>query len=189
MTEIWLVRHGETEWSLSGQHTSVTDLPLTENGEAGARRLAGRLNPDDFGLVLTSPRRRATRTAELAGFGDRAEVTEDLVEWFYGEYEGRTSDDIHRTDPGWSIWTGVTPGGETADRVRARVARVIDRALTSGADRVLCFAHGHCLTALTLTWLGLDFAHGDQFPLRTGTVSVLGPHKDGHALLEWNNEP
>ena len=133
-TEIYLIRHGETEWSRSGQHTSVTDLALTERGEQQARALRGHLNPSEFGLVLSSPRRRALDTATLAGFtGAYApQVDEDLVEWAYGDYEGRTSEEIGETDPGWTIWTGKVPGGETAEQVATRLDRVVDRVQESG---------------------------------------------------------
>ncbi|MPV51202.1 histidine phosphatase family protein [Pseudactinotalea sp. HY160] len=189
MTEIYLVRHGETAWSRSGRHTSVTDLDLTEIGVRQAESLKGRLDPAAFDLVLSSPRLRARRTAELAGFSaDRVELCEDLVEWDYGDYEGVTSADIRAERPGWTIWTGDVPGGETAEQVRARLTRVIDRAAGSGLDRVLCFGHGHGLRAMTLCWLGLDFGLGDSFPLATGTVSVLAPYKGGRALSRWNSQ-
>ena len=189
MTQLFLVRHGETEWSAVGRHTSVTDLDLTANGVAGAELLRGRLDPADFGLVLCSPRLRARRTAELAGFGDAIEICDDLVEWNYGSYEGRTGVEIRAERPGWAIWTGNPPGGETAEQVTERLNRVIDRALASGVDRVLLFGHGHSLRALTLCWLGLPFSVGDQFPLETATVSVLGHYKDGRAMIRWNAEP
>jgi probable phosphoglycerate mutase len=188
VTRLYIVRHGETEWSRSGQHTSVTDLPLTERGEEQARALLGNLDPADFQLVLSSPRRRALHTAELAGFVDEHEpqVDEDLVEWFYGEYEGRTSPDINETDPDWTIWTHPTPGGETAQQVRTRLDRVIERVRTSGAEQAICFAHGHSLRALTVRWLQLDITLGARFPLDTGTVSVLGEAKGIPALERWN---
>lgn len=190
MTRIFLVRHGQTAWSRTGQHTSITDLDLTEEGERQARALRGRLDPDAFDLVLSSPRLRARRTAELAGFpAARVEITDDLAEWFYGDYEGRTGDDIRAEQPGWTIWTGTTPGGETVEQVRARLTRLIDRILSCGAEQVLCFGHGHALRALTLCWLGLDFARGDSFPLETGTVSVLAPDRGVRALSRWNAEP
>lgn len=188
MTRLFLVRHGETEWSRSGQHTSVTDLPLTERGVEQARALHGHLNPADFGLVLSSPRRRALHTAELAGFTGEHEpqIEEGLVEWFYGEYEGRTSADINTTDPDWTIWTHPTPGGETAADVRARLDRVVDRVRASGVDQAIVFAHGHSLRALTVRWLELDLTLGARFPLDTGTVSVLGEAKGLPALERWN---
>jgi broad specificity phosphatase PhoE len=188
MTDLYLVRHGETEWSKSGQHTSVTDLPLTEKGEAQARALFGHLDPADFQLVLSSPRRRALHTAELAGFtGEHEpEVDEDLVEWSYGDYEGKTSDEIQQSVPGWTIWDHPTPGGETADEVSTRLDRVVDKVRSSGVERAIAFAHGHSLRALTVRWLELDLSLGVRFPLDTGTVSVLGEEKGGPALLRWN---
>lgn len=190
MTRLYVVRHGETEWSRSGQHTSVTDLPLTERGEHQARALHGHLNPADFQLVLSSPRRRALHTAELAGFtGDaQPQVSEDLAEWFYGEYEGKTSPEINQTDPDWTLWTHPTPGGETAAEVRARLDRVIAQIRDSGVEQAICFAHGHSLRALTVRWLELDMTLGARFPLDTGTVSVLGEAKGIPALERWNAE-
>ncbi len=185
MTEIHLVRHGQTEWSATGRHTSTTDLDLTAGGVEQAESLRSTLRPADYDLVLSSPRRRAVRTAELAGFAD-PELTEDLAEWAYGDYEGLTSDTIHQTVPGWTIWTGPTPGGESADAVRGRLARLLERIDRSGAQRAICFAHGHSLRALALTWLELDFALGERFPLETGSVSVLGRAKGEPALLRWN---
>ncbi len=188
MTELWIVRHGETEWSRSGQHTSVTDLPLTEKGEEQARALRAHLQPADFQLVLSSPRRRARHTAELAGFtGEHSPVVdEDLAEWFYGDYEGKTSDEIQQDDPDWTIWTHLTPGGETAGQVATRLDRVIVKVRHSGVDRAIAFAHGHLLRALAVRWLDLDLTMGARFPLDTGTVSVLGEAKDIPALERWN---
>lgn len=188
MTEITVVRHGETQWSADGRHTSRTDLALTPVGEREAAALRGELDPDAYGLVLCSPMGRARRTAELAGFpAERLEIDPDLREWDYGEYEGITSAQIRERVPGWTVWTHPSPGGESAGQVRERCERVIERALGSGVDRVLLFGHGHALRALTLTYLGLDLAVGDAFPLGTGTISVLGPYKDGRALLHWNS--
>ncbi|MGY4721381.1 histidine phosphatase family protein [Naumannella huperziae] len=188
MTDIYLVRHGQTEWSADGRHTSTTDLPLTADGEREAAELRGRLDPADFGLVLSSPRARARRTAQIAGFDpDRLVIDDDLAEWAYGDYEGVTSAKIRESVPGWTIWSHPTPGGETAEQVRVRCERVISRVEASGVERAVLFGHGHALRALTLTWLGLDFALGDRFPLETGTLSVLGPYKDGRALLSWNS--
>jgi probable phosphoglycerate mutase len=191
MTELYLVRHGETEWSRSGQHTSVTDLPLTEVGEQQARALKGHLDPADFGLILSSPRRRALHTAELAGFtGDyEPEVDEDLVEWFYGDYEGLTSEEIGERVPGWKIWTDPVPGGETAEDVTIRLNRVVAKVRNSGVERALCFGHGHALRALTMCWLEFDLALGMHFPLDTSTVSVLGSEKREPALQKWNARP
>ncbi len=191
MTEVYLVRHGETEWSKSGQHTSVTDLPLTDEGVRKAEMLRGHLDPAQFGLILASPRRRAIQTAELAGFtaAYEPETDEDLVEWCYGDYEGLTSAQIHETDPDWTIFTGATPGGETAEQISARLDRLITRLQDSGVERAICFGHGHCLRALTLRWLRFELAVGEQFPLGTGTVSVLGWAKQQPALERWNSRP
>jgi len=182
--ELWVVRHGETEWSRDGRHTSTTDLPLTEDGEAAAAALAPRLAEVGFDLVLTSPRRRARRTAELAGFPD-AEVDEDLVEWAYGDYEGVTTAEVRETVPGWTVWTHPTPGGETPDEVAARLDRVITRARRH--DRVLVFAHGHSLRVLTARWLEQSPSEGRFFKLDTSTVSVLGYEREHPTLLSWNS--
>ncbi|MBD8605325.1 histidine phosphatase family protein [Aeromicrobium sp. CFBP 8757] len=182
--ELWLVRHGETEWSRSGQHTSVTDLELTPDGEAVAARLTHPLAEHPFGLVLTSPRRRARRTAELAGFA-HAEPDADLAEWAYGDYEGLTTPQIHESDPDWSIWTGTTPGGETAAQVGERLDRVVARARAAGG-RTLVFAHGHSLRVLAARWLGLEVSEGRIFDLDTATVSVLGDDRGTPVVRRWN---
>lgn len=187
MTQLYLVRHGETAWSRERRHTSVTDLDLTETGVVQAQALRGRLNTEQFGRVLCSPRLRARHTAELAGFDPtRLEITEDLAEWAYGSYEGLTAAEIRAQDPGWTIWTGTTPGGETPDQVRRRLGRLVEAVQAGGGERVICFGHGHALRALALTWLGLDLAHGEVFPLETATVSVLGDYHGNRALLGWN---
>lgn len=183
--ELWLARHGATEWSLNGRHTSTTDLPLLPEGEQGARDLAPRLSGTRFALVLTSPRQRARRTAELAGF-PHAEVDDDLVEWSYGDYEGITTPQIHETDPGWTIWDGATPGGETAAQVSARLDRVIARVRAADGD-VLVFAHGHCLRALAARWLALPVRDGRLFKLDTSTLSVLGYDRRQPAIARWNS--
>ncbi len=185
MTEIWLVRHGETEWSRDHKHTSVTDLPLTDAGTEVARSLAERLGAHEFGRVLTSPRARARTTAELAGFPD-AEIDDDLAEWAYGDYEGITTEEIRRTVPGWTVWTHDTPGGETAAQVTERLDRVVERA--SGVDTdTLVFGHGHALRALAARWLGLPVADGRLFRLDTATISVLGYERETRVLLRWND--
>jgi len=191
MTELYLVRHGQTEWSANGRHTSRTDLPLTERGEEQARALRGHLDPADFSLVLSSPRRRALHTAELAGFTGEHEprVDEDLVEWFYGDYEGLTSDQIAEDVPGWTIWTHPVPGGESAEDVATRLDRVVARVHDAGVERALCFGHGHALRALAMRWLGFDLTLGVHFPLDTSTVSVLGEEKGEPALERWNARP
>jgi broad specificity phosphatase PhoE len=145
--ELWLVRHGETEWSRDGLHTSVTDLPLTERGVEVARLLAGRLDGTEFDLVLTSPRLRARRTAELAGHA-QAEVDEDLAEWAYGDYEGVSTAEIRRTVAGWTVWSHPSPGGESADDVTTRLGRVVER-VRQVPGRTLVFGHGHALHTLT----------------------------------------
>lgn len=188
MTELYLVRHGETVWSASGQHTSVTDLDLTENGVRQAESLRGLLDPQSFGLILSSPRLRARHTAELAGFVGEYEpqVTDDLAEWFYGDYEGLTSAQIQEANPGWMVFTHPTPGGETHGQVTERLDRLIARIRDSGAERAICFSHGHALRALTVRWLGLDLMWGAHFPLDTGTISILGEEKGLPALQQWN---
>jgi broad specificity phosphatase PhoE len=182
--ELWVVRHGETEWSRDGRHTSVTDVPLTDEGEEAATALAPRLSEVAFDLVLTSPRRRARRTAELAGFAD-AEVDDDLVEWAYGDYEGVTTAEIRGDVPDWTIWTHPVPGGETADEVSARLDTVVTRAREH--DRTLVFAHGHSLRVLTARWIEQPAAAGRFFKLDTSTVSVLGFERENPALLKWNS--
>jgi len=182
--ELWLVRHGETEWSLSGRHTSITDLELTASGEAVAESLAGPLSGVDFAHVLTSPRRRARRTAELAGFAD-ADPDEDLAEWAYGDYEGLTTPQIRETVPDWSIWSHPAPGGETAADVAARLDRVVARARATDG-RTLVFAHGHSLRVLAARWLGLDVAEGRHFDLDTATISVLGSDRGTPVVRRWN---
>ncbi|HEY9563490.1 MAG TPA: histidine phosphatase family protein [Nocardioides sp.] len=182
--ELWLVRHGETEWSRDGKHTSVTDLPLTESGIEVARALTEKLDGLDFDLVLSSPRLRARRTAELAGFGD-TEIDDDLVEWAYGDYEGITTEEIRRTVPGWTVWTHPSPGGESEAEVAIRLDRVVARALAT-PGRTLAFAHGHSLPALAARWLGLPASAGRMFRLDTATVSVLGHHRETPVILRWN---
>lgn len=182
--QVWLVRHGETEWSRDHRHTSVTDIPLTEDGERVARGLAERLRGRDFPLVLTSPRSRARTTAGLAGFPD-AEIDEDLVEWGYGDYEGITTEEIRKTVPGWTLWTHGAPGGEPAEEVTRRLDRVVDRVRRADGD-VLVFAHGHSLRALAARWLGLPVGEGRLFRLDTATVSVLGHERETPVLLRWN---
>jgi len=183
--ELWLVRHGPTEWSESGRHTSVTDVPLTDEGEAAATRLGIRLGGHEFGMVLTSPRQRARRTAELAGFAD-AHVEDDLVEWAYGDYEGITTDEIRRDVPGWTIWTHPSPGGESADDVTRRLDRVVAKVRAFG-DRSLVFGHGHALRALAARWIEQPVDEGRFLRLDTATVSVLGYERETPVVLRWNS--
>ncbi len=185
MTELYLVRHGETDWSRSGRHTSVTDVDLTDEGVRQAEALRETLDPAGFGLVLSSPRLRARRTAALAGFDDPV-IDDNLAEWFYGDYEGRTSDEIRHEVPGWRIWTSAMPGGETKVAVIARLTEVVNRVRQSGVDRAICFAHGHSLRVLALCWLDIDIARGQSFPLRTGSVSIVGYEKESPAIVRWN---
>ena len=185
MSELWLVRHGETAWSASGRHTSTTDVPLEPQGEEVARSLRPRLADVGFTEVLTSPRQRARRTAELAGFPD-AEVCGDLVEWAYGEYEGVTTPEIRETVPGWTIWTHPAPGGETAEQVRTRLDRLLTR-LRDVDGPVLLVGHSHALRALTARWLGLDVSGGRFFKLDTATVSVLAHERETPVVLRWNS--
>ncbi len=184
MTRLWLVRHGETEWSRDGRHTSTTDLPLTEDGEETARSLAPRLGAASFALVLSSPRQRARRTAALAGFAE-PETTEDLAEWAYGDYEGVSTEEIRRTVPGWTVWSHPVPGGEDAAAVAARLDRVVARVREVDGD-VLVFAHGHSLRALTARWLGLDVRDGRLLRLDTATISQLGFERENPVVLRWN---
>lgn len=180
----FLVRHGATEWSVSGRHTSATDLPLLDSGIADARRLAARLADDTFAEVLTSPLQRARRTAELAGFGD-AETCDDLVEWQYGDDEGRTTLEIRAERPGWSIWRDGCPGGERPAQVGTRCDRVIDR-IRAADGPVLVFAHAHVLRVLAARWLGLDPGEGRLFRLDTATLSQVGYERETPVLLRWN---
>jgi broad specificity phosphatase PhoE len=182
--EVWLVRHGETEWSRDHRHTSTTDLPLTPLGEEAASALRQRLVGESFDVVLSSPRQRARRTAELAGHPD-PELDEDLVEWAYGDYEGITTAEIRETVPGWTVWSHPTPGGETADAVTERLDRVVAR-LRDVGGRALVFGHGHALRALSARWLGLPVGDGRLLRLDTSTVSVLGHERETPVVLRWN---
>lgn len=184
--ELWLVRHGATEWSESGRHTGVTDVPLLPSGEAAARALAPVLAGHPFALVLTSPLQRARDTARFAGFPD-AVVDADLHEWSYGEYEGLTIDQIRVRAPGWTIWDGTTPGGETADEVEARVLRVVARCEAADGDALL-FAHGHVLRVLASCYLGFGPQAGAQFCLETATLNVLGYEHEYRTLRRWNDD-
>ena len=181
-----LVRHGETEWSAGGRHTSVTDVPLTDRGRLAAGRLRDRLAGFEFALVLVSPRARARATAELAGLGERAEVEEDLVEFAYGAYEGRTTADIREERPGWSVWDHGAPGGETAAQVGARADRVIERVTAVDGD-VAVFAHGHVLRVLGARWIGLDAVYGGNLALDTGSVCELSYERERRAIWVWND--
>jgi probable phosphoglycerate mutase len=184
-SRLWLVRHGETQWSASGRHTSRTDLDLTADGEAAAAALGKRLSGARFSRVLTSPRLRARRTAMLAGF-DRADVVDDLVEWDYGDDEGLTTAEIRAERPGWTVWADGPRGGETAEDVRRRADRLV--ALARAADGpVLAFSHGHFCRALGARWLGLAVAAGAHLRLSTASVSVLAWEREAPVLQHWND--
>jgi len=185
--ELWLLRHGATAWSRNGRHTGRTDLPLLPDGEAEAASLAPALAAVGFDAVLVSPLQRARRTCELAGLGAAAQVTADLGEWDYGDYEGVTTAAIRAEQPGWTLWRDGCPGGEQAAQVQQRCERVIARALALGpTPRVALVAHGHILRALAGTWLGLGPAGGALLSLATGTFSVLGREREQAVLLRWN---
>jgi probable phosphoglycerate mutase len=180
---IVLVRHGETEWSASGKHTSTTDLPLTQRGREAAVVLRDRLAGRPFALVLASPRERARETARLAGF--EPEIDEDLVEIAYGDYEGRTTKEIRVERPGWTVWADGSPGGETVDEAGARVDRVIERAAQVDGD-VALFAHGHILRILAARRIGLPAAAGAHLKLGTAAVSELGCERETRVIERWN---
>jgi broad specificity phosphatase PhoE len=182
---VYVVRHGETEWSLSGQHTGVTDIPLTENGRTVARRLRPILSDQTFELVLTSPLSRARETCELAGLGARAVLEPDLKEWNYGEYEGLTPQQIHTKAPGWMIFRDGCPSGESPAQVGARVDRVLARIRSAPGD-VALFAHGHVFRVLVARWIGLAPGAGRHFLLDTATLNVLGYYRDSPAVKVWN---
>ena len=183
--EVWLVRHGETEWSRDGLHTSVTDLPLTPRGEEQAAALRDRLAAVSFDRVVCSPLARARRTAELAGFDDY-EVDDDLHEWRYGDYEGVSTPQIREDVPGWTVWTHPVLGGESGDDVAARTDRALDRCRRRGG-RTLLVAHGHLLRVLAARWVDEPYAFGRHLQLDTGTVSVLGDDRGSPVLLRWNS--
>jgi len=190
--EIVLVRHGETDWSRTGRHTSTTDLPLTERGREQGRRLAARLaalGAPDFALVLSSPLQRARETCELAGLGARMELEPDLVEWTYGRYEGLTSDAIEAAAPGWSLFTDGAPGGESPEQIGVRADRVLARLLpvARASGRAVVFAHGHVLRVLVARWAELDPRMAKHFLLDVGTISVLGWERDTPAIQLWNS--
>ncbi|GID91872.1 histidine phosphatase family protein [Amorphoplanes digitatis] len=186
MGEIVLIRHGQTEWSAAGRHTSYTDLDLTGDGERQARAAGERLAGRSFAAVISSPRRRALHTAELAGL-TVTETTEDLAEWNYGEYEGITTAVIHETRPGWSLWTDGAPGGESPQDVAARVDRALDRAraFLDGGD-VALIAHGHSLRVTGARWIGLPPSGGGLLKLGTATLSTLGFEHGNRVIDAWN---
>jgi broad specificity phosphatase PhoE len=194
VTELWLVRHGETEWSASGKHTSRTDVPLTAHGREMAAAVGKYMAGRKFAAVLTSPMVRARDTCALAGFGDVARVDDGLKEWDYGVYEGRTSREIQAEIPGWSVWKDAIVGGETAEQVGTRADGVIARALSLGelaqtgedVSRVAMFAHAHILRIVAARWVGLGAREGSLFALGTGSVSVLGWERESRVVQRWN---
>jgi broad specificity phosphatase PhoE len=182
---VFAIRHGETAWSLSGQHTGTTDIPLTDNGRRLAKRMRPVLADNEFALVLCSPMQRARETCELAGLGDKAIIDRDLMEWNYGEYEGLTSNQIEEMAPGWLLFRDGCRGGETPEQVGARVDRVIARSRAVDGDTAL-FAHGHVLRVFVARWIGLPAGNGQHFLLNTGTLCVLGYYRKIPAIRIWN---
>ncbi|MBA2717044.1 MAG: histidine phosphatase family protein [Propionibacteriales bacterium] len=183
--EVWLIRHGETEWSRAGQHTGTSDLPLTKAGEDAARSLRPLLARTSFDLIVSSPLQRARRTAELAGVVD-VQIDDDLVEWDYGEYEGLTRVQVREQRPDWTVWTDGAPGGESSQDVSDRVDRLIGKYRKSG--RLLLFAHGHVLRALAARWVEQTVAVGEHLALGTATVSVLGHDRGTPTIERWNSQ-
>ena len=183
--ELVIVRHGETDWTVTGQHTSRTDIPLTPNGIQQGEALGALLAGRRFRLVLTSPRHRAVDTCRRAGFGGQAVISRDLEEWDYGEFEGRTTHEIRQEVPGWSIWRDGCPGGETAADVGRRADRVIGEVRRGDGD-VLAFAHGHNLRVLAARWVGLPPTEGRLMVLDTASLSVLGWEREAPVILKWN---
>jgi len=183
--EVFLIRHGETEWSLSGQHTGSTDIPLTDHGEAAARLLAPVLADRDFSLVLCSPLQRARRTCDLAGLGGQASIDPDLAEWNYGSYEGLTPAAIREQHPGWLVFRDGCPDGESPAEVGERVDRVISRVRQNGG-RVALFAHGHVFRVFVARWIELSPSHGAHFLLDTSTLTILSYYRGIPAVKCWN---
>lgn len=184
--EIVIVRHGQTEWSRTGRHTGCTDVPLEEEGEAQAIALAGRLVGSSFDAVLVSPLARARETCRLAGFGDVADVVEDLHEWDYGEYEGLTTAQIHERRPDWDLWDEGCPGGETVADVGRRADSVLEALRSGGAGTALVVAHGHVLRVFAARWLALPPQEGRLFALSPATISRLGWEHETSILQSWN---
>jgi probable phosphoglycerate mutase len=183
---LYVVRHGATEWSRSGQHTGRTDLPLLAEGEEQARATGSLLSGIDFSLVLCSPLQRAQRTCELAGLLDRVVIDSDLQEWDYGDYEGVTTPTIRESVPGWTVWSGTCPNGETIEQVSTRADRVIARVRNESGNAIV-FAHGHFLRILTARWCELDPVEGQRFILDPATLSILGWERDTPAIRQWNS--
>lgn len=186
-----LIRHGQTEWSLSGQHTGTTDIPLTPQGEDEARALIPYISQLEFSRVLSSPRQRAKRTCDLVRLGQRAEIEPDLAEWDYGDYEGIRSEDIHRTRPGWNVFRNGCPHGETPADVLDRADRLIARLYTMHGN-VALFSHGHFVPALAARWIGLPVADAQHLPIGTASLNILGydpAHPETRVIALWNAAP
>jgi broad specificity phosphatase PhoE len=183
--EVVLIRHGETEWSRTGRHTGRTDVGLTERGRQQAEAVGVALRRRRFALVLTSPLERAVETCRLAGYGGVAGRRDELMEWDYGDYEGRTTLDIRKERPGWTLWQDGVPDGETASDVGARVDRLIGELRSAGGDAAV-FSHGHLLRVLAARWLGLEPAAGRLLALDTATISVLGYERETPVIRSWN---
>ncbi len=185
---VYVVRHGATEWSVSGRHTGRTDVPLTAEGERQARAAAMLVRDHDFSLVLCSPLGRARETCRLAGLLDQAELTDDLLEWDYGEAEGRTTTEMRETLPGWSVWSSPMAGGETLEDVAARADRIVARcrSLPVGSGDVALFAHGHILRVTIARWCQLDAVEGRRFPLDTAALTILGWEHDYPTIRALN---
>ena len=189
-TELWLVRHGETEWSLDGRHTSWTDIPLTDRGRERARWLRTAMSGKKFAAVFVSPRQRARETCEIAGYGDVASINSDLQEWNYGDSEGKTTQQMRELrGPQWSVWSSPIVGGETLEHVGERADAVIEKALeaASPGGAVALFAHAHILRILAARWVGLAAGGGELFALGTGSVSVLGFERETRVISKWNH--
>ncbi len=189
MTELWLMRHGETAWSADGRHTSTSDIPLTDRGRERAKRLPGLLAGTKFGAVFTSPRQRAQETCQIAGYGEVAVVDSDLQEWNYGEAEGKTTQEMRAIHgPQWSVWNSPLLNGETLEHVGERADAVIARSLVAvpGQAAVALFAHAHFLRILTARWIGLPPSAGALLALDTGSVSVLGFERETRVIRRWN---
>ena len=186
--QLWLLRHGATEWAKNGRHTGSTDLPLLPEGEDEARQLEPALTSHSFAAVLSSPLQRAKRTCELSGLGQQRRILETLREWNYGDYEGITTPEIRKSIPNWTVWSHGCPNGENAEAMQKRCEQTIAIALAEpGEGDVALFAHGHVLRALTGTWLGLGAKGGRLFQLGTGTICILGFERGQRAISRWNS--
>jgi broad specificity phosphatase PhoE len=183
--ELWLIRHGETEWSKLGRHTSTTDVPLTKRGKTGSARIREYLSDREFSLVLTSPRQRARETCNIAGLGDVAHVDNNLREWDYGVLEGSSTTELRKIRPGWSIWDDTPPGGESLEEVAGRCHKIIDRS-TASCGRVALFSHAHLLRILAAIWIGMEPGRGSLLALDSGSISTLGYERETRVIRTWN---